>query len=97
LWGEATKIGDQLFWCDGNATVAVPVAVRGNTDQPFYLVSFPLDTPNLNAVAWDYKFFNLSCLHSPEILKKCENGTRVELTPFERFLREYKVESKLLY
>jgi len=94
LWGEATKIGDQLFWCEGNATVAVPVTVNGNTSEPFLLVSLPQEKPNLNAVSVgsNMKLQILYCLHSPEIKQKCDSGRRSKvLSPLEKFVETYGI------
>jgi len=99
LWGEATKVGDQLFWCEGKVTVAVPVAVSGNTSEPFFLVSFPQATPNLNAlpVSSDVKVDTVFCMHSPEIKKMCDFGNRTnELSPLDKFANKYKLSFKKL-
>jgi len=58
LWSFAEKKNGQLFWCfkedigfDENYNSTVPIAVQGDTDKPFILVSFPGPEPNLHAVA----------------------------------------------
>jgi len=99
LWGEATKVGDQLFWCEGNATVAVPVAVEGNTDQPFYLVSEPsLSSTRLKAVPLDNFVFTskVFCLHSPEVKNQCDSGKRrKDLSPLDKLLAAYNIKVSL--
>jgi len=99
LWGEATKVGKKFYWCEGNATVAVPVAISGDTSQPFFLVSFPQERPNLNAVYVDddIRLVTLFCMHSPELKQKCDSGNRTMiLTPFETFLKTYRVSFDVL-
>jgi len=95
LWGEATKVGDQLFWCEGNATVAVPVAVNGSTSEPFLLISLPQEKPNLNAVSVgsNMKLQIVFCLHSPEIMQNCVSGNRSKvLSPLEKFVETYDIK-----
>jgi len=96
LWGEPTKVGDQLFWCQGNATVAVPVAVSGSTSQPFFLVSFARDQPNLYAVPLgsDVRTNHVVCLYEPEIKEACDSKKRPvnkNATMLESFLAKYKI------
>jgi len=96
LWSEATKVGDQLFWCEGNATLKVPVAVNGSTDQPFYLVS--LNTSILQAVPLENDIFasTVFCLHPPEVQKLCISGNRTkELSPLDKLLAKYNIRISL--
>jgi len=98
LWGEATKVGDHLFWCEGNATLKVPVEIKGNTDQPFFLVSNPSNDSNLEAVPLHVVIFTptVFCLHSPEIKELCDSGKRKkELTPLDILLAKYKINVSL--
>jgi len=96
LWGETTTVGNKLFWCEGNATVEVPVNVSGNTDQLFLLVSKPQETPNLQAVPLDLtiRVDTLYCLHTPEIEKLCRAGNRTqEKSPWEKLLEKFKLQN----
>jgi len=95
LWGETTTVGNKLFWCEGNATVEVPVNVSGNTDQLFLLVSKPQETPNLQAVRLDatMKLYTLYCLHTPEVEKLCSAGNRTkEKSPWEKLLEKFNLK-----
>jgi len=95
LWGEATKVGEQLFWCEGNATVAVPVAVSGNTSEPFFLISYPEESPNLKAVSVtsSIPLKTVFCMHTPEIIEKCKTGNRTRvLSPLQKFKDKYQIK-----
>jgi len=98
LWGEATKVGDQLFWCQENATLKVPVEVKGNTNQHFYLVSKRSKDSNLEAVPLDSDIFTskVFCLHPPEVQKLCMSGNRTkELSPLGKLLAKYNIKIAL--
>jgi len=98
LWGEATKVGDQLFWCEGNATLRVPVKVVGNTSEPFFLVattnSKDPDNFTLNAIPTtnECRIEKIYCLHPKELKKRCDSGNvTLALSPLEKFMKTYKV------
>jgi len=58
LWSFAQKKNGKLLWClvpkygfnESHFNQSVPVAVQGDTNKPFVLVSFPSPEPNLHAV-----------------------------------------------
>jgi len=60
LWNFAHEEEGVLRWCiddyfgfEYGYDPVVPIAVTGNTSQPFLLVSFPKPEPNLHALALD--------------------------------------------
>jgi len=94
LWGEVTKIGNKLFWCEGNATVAVPVNVSGNVDQLFLLVTKPQEMAVLEAVPLDLtiKVKTLFCLHTPEVKRLCDIGNRTTgKSHWEKLLEKFNL------
>jgi len=95
LWGEVTTVGNKLFWCEGNATVAVPVNVSGNVDQLFLLVTKPQEKAVLEAVPLDLtiKVKTLFCLHTPEVKRLCDIGNRTrDKSPWEKLLQKFNLK-----
>jgi hypothetical protein len=92
FWGEAENINGQLFWCQDNLTVAVPLPVNGTISQSFFLISEAKPKPNLKAVplASDTTVNVMLCLHSPKIKAQCDAGTRTkQLSGLENILQKY--------
>jgi len=78
LWSFAHKKNGTVHWClspklgfDENYNSTVPIAVQGDTDKPFIMVSFPGPQPNLHAVGNDYRNLStsqISCMiHKKQI------------------------------
>jgi len=105
LWSFAEKINGQLLWCldwklgfDSNLDLTVPVAVQGDTDKPFLLVSFPGPEPNLHAVGIDQNvtITQIDCIISPvqleTIFKRLEqiDPKKITLSNFAASLFKYQ-------
>lgn len=73
------NVGGELFWCHGGAKLPKDVAVNGNTDEPFFLVSLASGTPNLNAISIlnrDIAPDDIYCLYSKNVFDQCKTGNR---------------------
>jgi hypothetical protein len=98
LWGEVDKVGNELFWCEGGFKLPSEAVIGGNTDKPFFLLSFNESMPNLHAVpltgphAIRINGTNY-CVYNQRIFDLCNNGNRTkELSFFEKFQKKYGLE-----
>jgi hypothetical protein len=95
LWGEAEKVGDELFWCQGGGKL--PMKVNGSTDEPFFLVSLADPKPNLQAVQLNTteRTSVVHCIYDAHIKEKCDSGNRsTQATLFEQLLNIYNFKAE---
>jgi hypothetical protein len=99
LWGEVDKVGNELFWCEGGVELPSEAVINGNTDEPFFLLSFSVSMPNLHAVpltnSLEIKVKQLYCLYNQSIVDLCNNGNRTkELSFYDKIVKKYGLEQK---
>jgi len=79
LWSFAHKNNGEVQWCLNpklgfdEKYSTVPIAVQGDTDKPFLLVSFPGPQPNLHAVGNDDRNLSITQISCMIHRKNIEN------------------------